>query len=955
MKYNKVNVVKKITFLLMTMALGVAFVACQAATPAKPADPEPGPAGPAGEPASRLPYLTKGFADVNLTATGDMATVTIPLAGYFIDPHEGELTYSASSDPSDVVGTPVSGSTLTLTAMKEGTATVTVKAENKDGASAFNLGAQFNVTVTKTAPPMVDEGRIPDQTLYKDDAPVMLKLTKADADAEEGFFFHTKAITYVVTTLSPAVEVAEENGTLTLTPVLEGQTIVTVVATADSKATDAVTFTVDVMAGSKPIAPVAEGTLESMTLVVGGAPGTVDVTGNFSDPDGEILEYSAESSDSMTASVKVAGSRVTVTAVAAGTATITVTATDEDSLSASQMFKVTVNAPKGPAAPMTKGTIPDMELTVGGEPETVDASDYFTGEMLKYSVVSKAKDIATVKYSKSMVTVTAIAKGSSDITITAMNDGGTATQDFTVEVMASEPKNEPPTKTGIGAKSLRPGETETINLDSYFSDPEGEALSYDVASSAPDKVMATETGGTLTLEAQMVGTATITVEATDDAGNMVSDMFVVTVDMGCPSTIDLDVGEIQKCDLLPGYAIHDPKSGAIVRVQRVPGATANTHSFQGLNPGSVELAVQDTDFTTVDTITVTVRDPKPTRNTKANPPDPSTLALESTIVDGRKIYKLGVALKDAPLPVGATVLNSFFDDNDLSSLNFKAVLPPGILINQDSDGNVKNIDDDSDPATWNFQIEVLNLPGTNTFNIKFFAIDAAGQESEDPVVFTFITGLVPPPTADVRTNGSYDIGQYTSGDFKKTTISIGNRLGVKHRLTFGAVLTANEGFRFAQNRLLELEIDERLPETTGPADRYHLSEVPKVVGVDVDGADVYTKPASTPHANASMNAVVGVDYWEVSDDGAISVEDTPFTLADGMPSNIGPESDTLGLEFTPVRTGPGIITIKYHVWAASGSVTGIDAATLGGKWETVTRTLTVNVQTCSDFEECAKL
>ncbi len=56
-----------------------------------PADPEPGPAGPAGEDAPKLPYLTEGFAPVELAASGEMATKPVSLAGHFVDPQGSSL------------------------------------------------------------------------------------------------------------------------------------------------------------------------------------------------------------------------------------------------------------------------------------------------------------------------------------------------------------------------------------------------------------------------------------------------------------------------------------------------------------------------------------------------------------------------------------------------------------------------------------------------------------------------------------------------------------------------------------------------------------------------------------------------------------------------------------------------------------------------------------------------
>ena len=74
---------------------------------------------------------------------------------------------------------------------------------------------------------------------------------------------------------------------------------------------------------------------------------TVDVSGAFSDPDGDALRYEAASDASSVATASVSGSDVTVTGEAPGSATITVTATDPGGLSAIQTFEVTVDAARG--------------------------------------------------------------------------------------------------------------------------------------------------------------------------------------------------------------------------------------------------------------------------------------------------------------------------------------------------------------------------------------------------------------------------------------------------------------------------------------------------------------------------------------------------------------------------------------------------------------------------------
>ena len=91
----------------------------------------------------------------------------------------------------------------------------------------------------------------------------------------------------------------------------------------------------------------------------------MDVSGNFSDADGDELTYTAASSADAFATVSVDGSMVTVVGVAAGEAAVTVTATDPGDLSATQMFDVTVAVaqPTGPGPAV--GTITGLTIAVG--------------------------------------------------------------------------------------------------------------------------------------------------------------------------------------------------------------------------------------------------------------------------------------------------------------------------------------------------------------------------------------------------------------------------------------------------------------------------------------------------------------------------------------------------------------------------------------------------------------
>ena len=95
--------------------------------------------------------------------------------------------------------------------------------------------------------------------------------------------------------------------------------------------------------GTEPrnAAPEASAAIGALTLGAGGSSG-VDLSARFTDPDGDELDFAAESSNPAVAAVSVDGETLTVTGIAPGAAEVTATATDPDGASATQSFTVTV-------------------------------------------------------------------------------------------------------------------------------------------------------------------------------------------------------------------------------------------------------------------------------------------------------------------------------------------------------------------------------------------------------------------------------------------------------------------------------------------------------------------------------------------------------------------------------------------------------------------------------------
>ena len=280
-------------------------------------------------------------------------------------------------------------------------------------------------------------------------------------------------------------------------------------------------FTSDI-AEAQNNAPTAVGTIAAQTLTAGGTAASVDVSSNFSDADGDTLTYTASSSDTAKATVSVSSATVTITPVAAGTATITVTATDPSSATATQSISVTVGPQNN--APVAVGTISDSTAMVGGSGYEVDVSSYFSdadGDTLTYTASSSDTTKATVSVrDKKIVLATPVAAGTATITVTATDpEGATATQSY---VLTAIPTNNSPHPKGtidkLQAQTVTVDGTATLDLSSYFTDPDGDTLTYTATSADTAKATVSVSSATLTITGVAGGDTTITAVATDPGG-----------------------------------------------------------------------------------------------------------------------------------------------------------------------------------------------------------------------------------------------------------------------------------------------------------------------------------------------------------------------------------------------------------------------------------------------------
>ncbi len=147
-------------------------------------------------------------------------------------------------------------------------------------------------------------------------------------------------------------------------------------------------------------------------------------------------------------------------------------------------------------------------------------------------------------------TTATLSGGSYPLTVSVLDDcGDSASVDVIVIVNGT-----PETVGTIPNATIKKGESGKVDASSYFSDPERGTLKYTASSSEPSVVGVSVSGSTVTYEGLKVGSAEVTVTATDVGDLSASQSFTVTVmnsPPGCkpiPSQ-DIDREEKVKIDL----------------------------------------------------------------------------------------------------------------------------------------------------------------------------------------------------------------------------------------------------------------------------------------------------------------------------------------------------------------------------------------------------------------------
>ena len=407
------------------------------------------------------------------------------------------------------------------------------------------------------------------------------------------------------------------------------------------------------------------------------------------------------------------------------------------------------------STPIAVGTIPDKKIAAGASFVRFSARFYFketTGSALAYAAVSSHPGIAIVDdICGSMIEVHAVKAGTAKITITATANGGSATQEATVivdpkAVFPSSPSNSPPVAQGSIADRTftRATSPDRFSVSSYFSDADGDALTYSASALRTGVASASVTGDMLTLAAVSRDSTRITVTATDPGNLVATQSFDVTIANSSPvvkgamPARSLTLGSSETLGFGVSSYFEDADGEALTyRASSSPGgvvsasipANDSTLTLTALKAGSstVTVTAEDASDRALQRFAVTVHaKPNQRPTVKKN-----IIDQNFTVGDGADSFNLSEYFSDP-------------DPEDVPKLAYKS---------ESSNNSVATVNPTGSPLS-------ITPKGAGKATIKVTATDPGGLSVSQDVVVT--VKKPPPPPLTVAISGTSRIESGTS-------------------------------------------------------------------------------------------------------------------------------------------------------------------------------------------------
>ncbi len=461
-----------------------------------------------------------------LTLPEGFASYQVDLDTVFSDPDNDALVYQAAIEDETVVTAGISGSLLTLTEGGSGNTSVTVTASDAD----FSADMQFDAVVVAANPPQPWEVN-PAGFAYSGQIDAVVRANGTE----------------LTSGLLAAFVGDECRGKVEGVYFAPGdRTIFSLLAYSNNSAGDILTFRyLDPGSGSSfPIDEVIEfkadmrmGSAQSpveLTFTIANEPPAVsspigdqvvaehfnELTFNleevFSDPDTDVLSYTASTSDPSVATVSISGSTLTISEAGAGTCSIMVSAGD-GSITIDDRFTLEVTEVNDP--PVVENPLPDQTLQEGFGTKNVRISGTFSDpedDVLDYSVSSSDLTVVDAALSGSNLVIKEQGVGTATVSLCVDDGEYQVCEDF--EVTVTDVNFSPDSMCSYLPDTILVQNfgTATIStLCNAFEDPDGDELTYTVSSSNPDVVTAGVDGCDLILTETGLGSSQIEVCVAD--------------------------------------------------------------------------------------------------------------------------------------------------------------------------------------------------------------------------------------------------------------------------------------------------------------------------------------------------------------------------------------------------------------------------------------------------------
>ncbi|URJ52154.1 S-layer homology domain-containing protein [Paenibacillus polymyxa] len=454
--------------------------------------------------------------------------IQLSLNDFFTDHEKDSLSYSIDISDSSVATAVLNGDTLTITPLKIGSTSVSVKASDGHGGST-SQSFQMEVTAVSNQNPVIDQ-KPGNQTLNLGDVDYILDLSSVFHDPDGD------PVDVLAESSDSSVAVVSVNGYIATVHAVSSGT-----ATIQLKANDGrggeVTTDFDVTVNESPTSTGIPDQMKEINT------GDIQLSLNdfFSNPDSDVLTYDVHSiSDPTVVTAAVYGDMLTLTPLTIGSTSVSIKATDSWGGEVIETFKTTVTAgtPQNQYPVETKPA--DQSLTVGGAVYSLDLGSVFTdpdGDTLTFKATSSDPSVASAEITGAQLEIQALSAGTTIIEIKAMDGrGGETSTTFQVSVQSSgssnPSSNQPPqVDVTIYEQVLTAGVTNarSYDLSQLFSDADGDALTFTSTVESTGMVNAEVNGSTLTLTpGDQAGSTKVTITANDGHGGTATYNFQVT-------------------------------------------------------------------------------------------------------------------------------------------------------------------------------------------------------------------------------------------------------------------------------------------------------------------------------------------------------------------------------------------------------------------------------------------